>query len=248
MMDGAATPAMTPAARLRERLSLADPFDGFVPDPARVDMQGWNSTHQYFDATLNAVKPETIVELGVWKGMSSIHMAECNKAAGRDCAILAIDTWLGSSAHIAEPKRRGELGERNGYPTLYETFLNNVASSGHQDVITPLPLDGASAASGLARTGFRADVIHIDASHEYLAALTDFRAFWPLLADDGVLIVDDYAGWIGVTRAANEFAAEVNRPIFATNAKAVIPKDPDMIAETRIRRFRRLRRRFESDL
>ncbi|MGB0853765.1 MAG: class I SAM-dependent methyltransferase [Pikeienuella sp.] len=248
MMDGTNTGAMTPAALLRAELSLRDPFADFTPDPSRVDMQGWNSNHQYFDATLNAVQPKIIVELGVWKGMSSLHMAACNKAAGRDCAILAIDTWLGSSAHIAEPSRRTELCEKSGYPTLYETFLNNVFSAGHQDVITPLPLDGASAASGLARTGFKADVIHIDASHEYLAALTDFRAFWPILADDGVLIVDDYAGWIGVTRAANEFAAEVNRPIFASNAKAVIPKDPNMVAETRIRRFRRLRRTFESDL
>ena len=74
------------------------------------------------------------------------------------------------------------------------------------------------------------------------------RAYWPLLADEGAMICDDYGGWIGVTRAVNEFAAEVNRPVFASADKAIITKSPDMLVDTTVRRFRRIRRKFESDL
>ena len=222
-------------ARIGETLGLGNPYDGFVPDSTRVDNQGWNSRHQFFEVALNVAQPNLIIELGVWKGMSSIHMAGLVKKAGLDCEILSIDTWLGSSAHLSTPGRRRELHTENGYPTVYRTFLNNVVAAGMDDVITPLPMDGNSAAYALTRLGVKAGVIHIDASHEYASALSDFRNFWPLLADDGIMIIDDYGGWPGVTRAACEFAAEVDRPLFGSHSKALLPKAEGQSFELRVK-------------
>ena len=211
---------------VRELLRLENAFETYEFDESRVDLTGWNSTHGFFRNLLEEFKPKLILELGVWKGKSSIHMAHEAKKLGLETEIVAIDTWLGSSAHLSSKGRRKELSPKNGYPTLYETFLADVYSEGMQDVIVPLPMDGNSAAYALKRLKVKADMIHIDASHEYEACLADFRNYWDLLADDGVLLCDDYGNWPEVSRAVCQFAAEVERPIWTSMAKAIICKDP----------------------
>ncbi len=212
-------------SQIRTLLGLENAFEDYAFDESRVDLSGWNSTHPFFRRLLEEFKPKLIIELGVWKGMSSLHMAVQSGKLGLKTEILAIDTWLGSSAHLSSDGRRDELSPRNGYPTLYETFLANVYSKKQQDVIVPLPMDGTSAAFALKRLGVKADLIHIDASHEYEACLQDFRNYWEILADDGVMLCDDYGIWPDVSRAVCQFAAEVERPVWASMAKAVICKD-----------------------
>lgn len=219
---------MTSGSDIRKILGLEDAFFGYQLDASRVDLQGWNSTHEFFRHVIEVMKPGLIIELGVWKGMSAIHMADVMKTLGLQGQVLAIDTWLGSSNYLSTIGRRSELRLRYGYPTVYETFLANVAKSGHQDVIVPLAMDGASAAIALARMNIKAEIIHIDASHEFVPCLTDLRAYWPLLADDGILLADDYGTWPSVSRAVCTFAAEVDRPVFASMNKAIIPKSPTM--------------------
>ncbi|MEQ6248347.1 class I SAM-dependent methyltransferase [Sulfitobacter sp. HNIBRBA3233] len=211
---------------IRDLLGLGDAFADYQFDESRVDFSGWNSTHPFFRRLLEEFQPKLIIELGVWKGMSSLHMAVQSKKLGLKTEILSIDTWLGSSAHLSTSGRRDELRPQNGYPTLYQTFLANVHSKGMTDVIVPLPMDGTLAAFALTRLGVKADMIHIDASHEYEACLHDFRNYWDLLADDGVMLCDDYGNWPDVSRAVCQFASEVRRPIWTSMAKAIICKDP----------------------
>lgn len=227
---------MTPTTDIRDVLGLEDAFATYEFDKTRVDLQGWNSSHGFFRDVIKLTKPKLIIELGVWKGMSSIHMAGLLKELGIAGQILAIDTWLGSSNHLSAAGRRSELRPRNGYPTVYDTFMANVVSSGQQDVIVPLAMDGASAAIALTRMKVKAQLIHIDASHEFQPCLTDLRAYWPLLADDGILLADDYGTWPSVSRAVCTFAAEVDRPIFATMNKAIIPKSPTLGLSLKIER------------
>ena len=229
-------------AGIRARLGLENPFDTYDHDPARVDRQGWNSTHQFFDVALTQAKPGLVIELGVWKGMSSIHMAERMDAHGLDGEILSIDTWLGSSAHLSSAGRRAELSPVDGYPSVYRTFLANVHDAGQQGRIVPLPMDGNSSAYALTRLKVTAEVIHIDASHEYESCLADLRNFWPLLAPKGILIADDYGTWPGVTRAVCQFAAEVDRPLFTSMGKALLPKDPGLGFELKVTKARRYKR------
>jgi predicted O-methyltransferase YrrM len=228
--------------RVREKLGLEDAFEGYVVEQSRIDMQGWNSSHPLIGVAIEIAKPKLVIELGVWKGMSTIEMARLMKLQGLKGEILCIDTWLGSSGHLSQAGRRGELHPKNGYPTVYQTFLANVASAGHADVVTPLAMDGTSAAYALKRLKLEADVIHIDASHEYEAVLADLRNYWPLLSSSGILIADDYGVWPGVTRAVCAFASEVDRPVFASMAKALVPKDPNLALEMQYVRTKRYRR------
>ena len=75
------------------------PYAGFVAERFKPDAQGWNSDHPFLADTLRTVRPGLVVEIGVWKGGSTIHMASVLRDAGIDGVVLAVDTWLGSWEH-----------------------------------------------------------------------------------------------------------------------------------------------------
>ncbi len=189
-----------------------DPFEGLSPDPARDDLQGWGSESPALAAALSVLRPRFIVEVGVWKGRSSIHMASIVKKLGLDAAIIAVDTWLGSAEHWVNATWRPALGLQDGYPTLYRTFVSNVLRAGMADVIVPLPLDFANAAEVLRMRGISPEILHIDAAHDFEGVAADLRIWWPRLAPGGAMIGDDYfpagAPWPGVKAAFDGFIAE----------------------------------------
>ncbi len=169
-----------------------NPYAGFNSDRFRPDMQGWNSHHEFLTTTIDLLQPKLVVEVGVWKGGSSIHMAKALKAQPQPGSLISIDTWLGSWEHYEQPSFFPSLLMQNGYPTLFNTFLTNVVESGVSDVIIPLPLDSANAFHVLLRKGIRAQVIHIDAGHDFDAVFSDLRMWWQILEPGGYLIADDY--------------------------------------------------------
>ncbi len=201
-----------------------NPYDGFNAAAYPTDFQGWNSDHPFLPHAIKLVRPQIIIEVGVWKGRSVIQMADVCKSEGLGCEIIAVDTWLGSSEHIlGQQELYASMKVRHGRPDLYYTFLSNVLARGHQDVVTPLPMDSAGACVVLQRHKVAAGIIHIDGAHQYEAALQDIKSYWKLLAEDGLMIFDDYPH-PSVTKAVNEFAAGVGNPIYACGYKAVMSK------------------------
>lgn len=187
-----------------------DPFAEFEMDEALVDGQGWSSRHPYLLRAIDERKPAVVIEIGVWKGGSTITMARRMKALKLDAVVISVDTWLGSVEHWANPLWFDSLRMKGGYPTLQRTFMANVVKEGVQEHVIPLPLDSLNASILLKRKKVRADVIHIDAAHDYASVAADLAAWWPLLKKGGVLIGDDYrtdGGWLGVRQAFDEFAA-----------------------------------------
>lgn len=78
----------------------ADPFAEFPFRPERVDIQGWDGSNHYsFETAIRVIRPRIIVEIGVWKGASSLHMAEALRRYGIEGVVVAVDTWLGASDH-----------------------------------------------------------------------------------------------------------------------------------------------------
>jgi hypothetical protein len=211
--------------KVRESLFGSDPYLDFDPSKYPTDFQGWGSNHQFFEKILAALRPAIIIEVGTWKGGSAIHMANLSRQFGFDTEIICVDTWLGSPEHVLDRWQgwRNSLNYVNGYPSLYYTFLSNVVANGLQEIITPFPIASESAAVVLSALNVKADVIYIDAAHEYEPAFRDMRAFWPLLSDHGMMICDDYS-YSDVTSAACSFAASVDRPLYASWGKAVISK------------------------
>lgn len=189
-----------------------NPYAGFPADPAQADAQGWNSDHPFLADTIASARPRVVVEVGVWKGASSIRMAQAMKEAGIDSVIIAVDTFLGSWDHYVDPTWLPSLKLRNGYPTLFYTFLTNVRLNRLEEYIQPLPLDSANASVLLGRKGIRPDAVHIDAGHDFEAVSKDLRMWWELLQPGGTMILDDYdeAGvvWPSVGQAVDAFLQE----------------------------------------
>ena len=164
-----------------------------------------------------------MIDVGVWKGQSTIAMARAMKDEGIDGCVIAVDTFLGSAEHW-DPARN-LFTRSHGFPDIYGTFLANVHAAGVTGYVVPMPQTSANAAIVLRRLHITASVIHIDAAHEYEAVLKDARDYWAILAPGGYLIGDDYhPTWPGVIRAAGEFSAKLCRPLTIEQPKWILQK------------------------
>ena len=215
---------MAKRAQILEKLFFGrDPLKDFPHTRFPADLQGWHSDHPYLSRAIAAVKPAVVVEIGVWKGASVVTMAREIQKLGLDCALIAIDTWLGSSEHYQWEKFIPDMNFEFGYPRLYHTFAANICREGLADVVVPLPLDSLNAFQLLKARNIRPDVLHIDAGHDYDSVMADLKAWWPVLNPGGVLIGDDYfkpvlgigkGKWPDVRRAFDEFFAVHPHTVF----------------------------------
>jgi hypothetical protein len=172
----------------------------------RDDDQGWNSDHQYLTEAIESIRPEIVVEVGVWKGRSVMNMARKMQELSINGVIIAVDTWLGSSEHWLDGGMFNDLMIQNGCPTLYQTFLSNIKSNGLDEYVLPLPMTSICASEILKSKSISPSVIHLDAGHDFASVTSDLTAWWPLLAKDGVFIGDDYChAWPGVTKAFDAY-------------------------------------------
>ncbi|MEM7688711.1 MAG: class I SAM-dependent methyltransferase [Pseudomonadota bacterium] len=187
---------------------FGDPFEKFPRDLFAKDIQGWSSSvHHFLDGSIEQIKPSVIVEIGVWKGRSTIHMGKKIKELGLDSVIVCVDTWLGSAEHWSNVKYANDLRVIYGYPNLYMTFLKNIIDEELQDVVIPVPLDSINASNLFKIKGLKADLIHIDAGHDFRSVTNDLEEWWPSLRTGGVIVGDDYSEdkWPGVYKAWNTF-------------------------------------------
>ncbi len=195
----------------------ADPFVSGTIERGREQLQGWNSQHPYLREEIARLRPDLVVEVGVWKGGSSIFMAEALRDLNVAGVIIAIDTWLGSWDHLENEVWVTHLGLENGYPTIFRTFMANVLGQNVQDFIVPLPSDSINAAHILSHFLIRPKIVHIDGGHDYRAVISDLEIWWPLLQAGGTLIADDYndnGDWPEVRLAVDEFVARTNHAGF----------------------------------
>lgn len=193
-----------------------DPFADPPEDLRALDLQGWRSVHPYLDEAVDEFRPAIVVEIGTWKGASTLHLARTMAERDIPGTVISVDTWLGAVDHWADESLFAELATEHGFPSLYRTFLANVVREGMTGRVLPLPLDSVNAAELLRLRGVSADVIHLDAGHEEASVAADLRAWWPVLRPGGLFIADDYdrlgGRFPGVTRAVDGFCAEMGLP------------------------------------
>lgn len=205
---------------LTNKLFGGSPFKSFLPQ----DSQGFFTDSEVFNHLIKIVKPKIIIEVGSWKGHSAISMAKSLRAEGSsDSRILCVDTWGGSIEHWRSEKWKDDLHLRHGYPTLYERFLSNIIRSGLEDLIVPMPMHSQTAAKLLVEDGIRADLIYIDAAHDYDSVMRDLESFYPLLTEQGILFGDDYPS-PSVAMAASSFAKKYQLRLLTRGRKFVLAK------------------------
>ncbi len=171
-----------------------DIWAGFDPAPWRSEYTyDWDSYHPWFAEAITELKPDVIIEVGSFLGMSAIHMAGLLKAAGFDAAVLCVDTWLAERQLWSRPEIRGPaLRFEHGRPQVYYSFLANVLDAGLTDYIVPMPMDSIGAARYLQELQIDAPLIYIDGNHEAGAVYADVAAYWQRLRPGGIMLMDDY--------------------------------------------------------
>ena len=197
----------TIAQKINSALFGGSPFQDFDPSPYPYDPQGWFADTHVIDRIIDQVRPNLIIEVGTWKGLSALHMTRRALTHGEGASVICVDTWLGSSEHWLNGAWKPMMELRFGRPTLYERFLANVIHAGLQNHIVPLPLPSRLAAVVLSKMGVVAPMIYLDGAHDEPSEREDIAAWWPLVFPGGVLVGDDYGAtdWPGVVTAVNSF-------------------------------------------
>jgi len=179
-------------------------------------------------------QPKRILEVGTWMGASAIHMAKCAKAVGlRDFNVLCVDTWLGSPEHWRPDFQhpvwgRQRLKLKNGRPSFYQEFLENVVTSGNHDAIVPFSQTSENAYQIFKMLGLQFDMIYVDAAHDEASALRDLENYHELLAPDGILFGDDYPLWEGVRVAVHKFADAKNLDVYGKSETFILSDDDNL--------------------
>ncbi len=197
-----------------------DPYVTFANKVTPGGPNGWYSDHPVFEEVISARRPRRILEVGSMLGASAIHMARLLQRHGIEGEIHCIDTFLGSLEFGAF--RRAMLAE--GRFNFFDEFLGNVSDAGVAHCINPFPQTSLVASRICAQAKLQFDLIYLDASHEYADVVSDLRAWWPLVAEGGILLGDDFEHpWFSVIRAATEFADEIDKPLGVHRAWASSP-------------------------
>jgi cephalosporin hydroxylase len=210
---------------IMQKLYGEDIWQDFRPKSINQEVQGWNGNHPSLQRLASAGSDKILIDVGVWKGQSTITMALAMKDAGIDGCVVAVDTFLGSPEHWAQG--RTFFTRSCGLPDLYQTFLDNVHAAGLSEYIVPMPQTSMTAAIILRQLQIEASLIHLDAAHEYEEVLRDAKEYWKLLTPGGFLIGDDYhETWPGVVHAAAVFSMTVRRPLMIEPPKWIMQKPP----------------------
>ncbi|XP_030931088.1 uncharacterized protein LOC115956972 [Quercus lobata] len=187
------------------------PFVDFPPDhvsslvrPQRIG--GWGSNGAVFEHLIERVKPKTIIEIGTFLGASAIHMARLTRQLGLETQILCVDDFRGWPGFRNKFKN---IKMVNGDVVLMYQFMQNLVSVNETDSVLPIPFSTGSTLDKFCEWGVYADLIEVDAGHNFMSAWSDINRAYRLLRPGGVLFGHDYftaADNRGVRRAVRLFA------------------------------------------
>ncbi len=184
----------------------------------RTDSHSMFGDAEVFETLIRAVRPETIIEVGSWKGHSANFMADICRACGTPAKILCVDTFLGAVEHWLLPGAYETLNVANGRPTVFECFLGNTIARGNTDQLLPFPVDSSNAAKVLRAFDYRADLIFVDAAHGYEDVVADIESYLPLLSERGVMFGDDYQ-FEPLARAVHDMSVKHGFPVLVAQRK-----------------------------
>ncbi|QHO63575.1 class I SAM-dependent methyltransferase [Candidatus Chazhemtobacterium aquaticus] len=120
-----------------------------------------------------------IVEIGSWKGKSTIALALSAKVP-----VYAIDPHTGSPEHHQKGKS----------VDTYKDFLNNIESHNLTKKVKPLRLTSKEAAKKINKP---ISLLFIDGDHSYQAVSQDFKDYYPKLQLGGTIAFHDTISWPG---------------------------------------------------
>ena len=138
-----------------------------------------------------------IVEIGSWKGKSTICLAKGAKD-GNGVKVYAIDPHTGSSEH--------KEGGKNIW--TFEEFKKNIEDAEVSDIVVPIVKTSEEAARDFKEP---VALLFIDGAHEYEYVKLDYDLWFPKLAEHGIIAFHDTIGWLGPKQVVNDLVHKSKR-------------------------------------
>ena len=163
------------------------------------EIEGWlgeNEAKLLYELARKCTGKGVVVEIGSWKGKSTIHLAKGSKA-GKNIRVYAVDPHTGSRIQK----------EKFGKLWTFDEFKNNIKTAGLLDIITPIVKTSEEAAKEFKEP---VELVFIDADHDYDMVKLDFELWYPKLVDGGIIVLHDTNNWPGPKKVAEEFIYKSN--------------------------------------
>lgn len=128
------------------------------------------------DQFVKVHKPFLAIEVGSWKGLSTMLIARHSNT------LYCVDTWRGAD-NVQE--MRNEAVSKD----VFVIFRHNLITMGLWPKIKPLYMSSIDAARIIRDES--ADLIFIDGDHSYTGISQDLAAWWPKLKQGGILCGHD---------------------------------------------------------
>jgi predicted O-methyltransferase YrrM len=161
-----------------------------IKDDKGVEIPGWFDFFNLYSEMVNMFDDATFLEVGTWKGRSTVFMGAKIKESGKNIRLYAIDIF---GPFISE-------GKPQDTSDIFDEFLRNIAP--YRDIITPIKGNSRILHSQFPNKSF--DFIFIDGGHDYESVIDDIKGWYPKLKDGGVFGGHD-VDWPGVRKAVDEF-------------------------------------------
>ncbi len=152
-------------------------------------VDGWlyeAETRLLFDLARTADPSGVIVEIGSWKGKSTICLAKGSEA-GPKLKVYAIDPHVGSEEH--------QVGGRKVW--TFDEFQANIRKAGVEASVVPLVKPSTEAAKDFTQP---VSLVFIDGAHDYDSVKSDFEAWFPKVIPGGMVAFHDTNNCAGPRR------------------------------------------------
>lgn len=166
---------------IRETRDIAANVDGWLED-----CEG----ELLFELAKGCEGRGAIVEVGSWKGKSTLWLAK-GSMSGNRVKVLAIDPHTGSEEHH---KAFGKVW-------TFDAFNETIASAGLQSVVFPLVKTSRDAAVDFEEP---VELIFIDGAHDYESVKADFELWFPKVIEGGIMAFHDTTYGEGPLRVVEE--------------------------------------------
>lgn len=154
-------------------------------------VEGWLSPHEgelLFHLARLSQKNSVVVEIGSWKGRSTVCLGLGLRAQGMKGRIFAVDPHEGIL-----------IGKKKIEPPTYKEFLANINRFGLSTVVIPIRKPSAVAARDWKE---KIDVLFIDGLHDEFNTIQDYAAWQKYVKKDGIVAFHDgFCGEVGVWNA-----------------------------------------------
>lgn len=166
---------------IKETKKFADKLEGWLTDKEGEIL---------YNLAKNCSRKGVIVEIGSWKGKSTIWIGNGSKNGNR-IKVYAIDPHIGSSEHQKE----------NENIWTFEDFKQNIKNAKLEDIIIPFVKTSEEVAKNFDKP---VEFIFIDGAHEYEFVKLDFDLWFPKVINGGIMAFHDTVGWSGPKKVVSD--------------------------------------------